>query len=129
MKITVILAVLFASLLVVAGTAFALSCCNDTCYKVTLTDLTDPHSIPLLHWSVCFDGDNLAEVCDLEGPTFLFVASFFRQSLIDQAVSINPASTGAYMRFHGSEDDIFNGLFYSSGDQYEMHGVEEPCPD
>jgi len=129
MKMMVKLVVLFASLLVVTGTAFAVSCCEDVCYKVTVTGLASTY-IGKADWSFCFFDDNLADVCALSpgGPTPLFQVSFFNQNLIDQAISISPVSTGVYMRFHGSEDDIFNGLFYLGGDQYNIHGVEEPCP-
>ena len=126
MKMMVILAVLFVNLLVVTGAAFAGICCEDLCYKVTGTDLTNPNNSFTQDWSFCGDGDNLVDVCNLNGSILLFEASLFNQSLIIQAISIDPVSTGAYMRFHGGS--IFNGLLYFGGDQYNIHGISEPCP-
>jgi len=129
MKTGVILIVLFASLLVVTGAAFALplpSCCEDACYEVTGTDLTNPANSFTQHWSFCFS-DDIGVACNQPGSTFLFAFSSFFQSLIDQVISFQ--GNAAYIKFHGSDDDIFNGLYYLSGDQYNIHGVEEPCPD
>jgi len=128
MRSMVILAVLFASLLVVTGAAFAASCCvSGGCAKVTGTDLTNPNNSFTQDWSFCDVGNNLVDVCNVSGPNFLFEISIFNQSLFVQAISINPVSAGVYMRFHGG-DEIFNGLFYFGGDQYNIHGVAEPCP-
>ena len=128
MKTMFLLPVLLAILLVVTGAAFAGPCCQDECYKVTGTDLNDSNSFTQ-HWSFCHAGGTL--VCN--GLTQILIAVFFNQGLIEQATGLCPDSlctpgAGAYMRFHGDDNDIFNGLYYDGTNQFSIHGVAEECP-
>ena len=122
MRTLIILAVLFASLLMVAGAALAKTCCVDQCYNVTGTDLNDSNSFTQV-WTICWGS---GEVC-INGA-LLFQVSFFNQGLIDQAVSFTGSPRQAYMRFHGDDNDIFNGLYYDGTNQFSIHGVAEECP-
>jgi hypothetical protein len=134
MKMMVILAVLFASLLMVTGAAFALPttcaspCPDKKCYKVTGTDLTDPAGSVTVDWYICFQNDVTAYVCDTTAAvapyTFL---SLFGELLNPQAISYGSASKGVYMTFHGHDKGAFNGLLYT-GDRGLLHGVQEACP-
>ena len=132
MKMMVILAVLFVSLLMVTGAAFAGSCCLDACAKVTATDLTNPANSFVQDWSFCFGGINLVSVCALSGlnAVYLFEASLFDQGLNLQAISIASTSNdlGVYMTFHGHNNDAFNGIYYNGSDLYVIHGIAEDCP-
>ena len=124
MKMTVILAVLLVSLLLMTGAAFATVCCADACYKVTGTDLTNPANSFTQDWEFCFDGDDLGTLCNMSGPTAFLQFIGFPEILHDQLISINPGSKGVYIKFHG---DIFNGLYYNGTDKFLIHGVEEEC--
>jgi len=120
MKMMVILAVLFVSLLVLTGAAFG--CIEDYCYKVTGNDLTNPANSFTQDWLFCYEGDNEDYVYTESGPTPLFGASFFGT----QAISFESVP-GAYMTFHGLHRGTFDGLYYDGAHQYTIHGVEEEC--
>ena len=126
----VILAVLFVSLLVMTGAAFAtIPCCAEACYKVTGTDLTNPANSFTQVWEFCPGGYPFGSVCNISGPTPLFLfAGFPEIALKDQVISFDSGTVGAYMKFHGRAGDIFNGLYYNGTDRFQIHGVEEPCP-
>jgi len=126
MKMTVILAVLFVSLLVMTGAVFAApTCCVDTCYKVSGTDLTNPANSFTQDWEFC--GDNLV-VCNMSGPTFLFQFLPFPEIFpAGHTISFN-STQGAYIKFITNNTDTFNGLYYNGVDQFRIHGVQERCP-
>ena len=132
MRKTVILVVLVASLLMATGTALAIVCCHDLCYKVTGTDLTNPGNSFTQDWSFCFVSYTSAFVCNRDTVTFLFGLSLFTDGLIPQAISFDSGAVGAYMKFHGSGDfgDIFNGFYFNQPDRFLIRGVveEEGCP-
>jgi len=136
MKMAVIWAVLVASLLLMTGAAFAVSCTSCpgelVCYKVTGTDLTTPANSFTKDWSICFVSYVAAYVCDRDSVTFLFGLSLFPEGLTTQAISFDSGAVGAYMKFHGSGDfgDIFNGFYFNQPDRFLIHGVleEEGCP-
>jgi hypothetical protein len=141
MKIMFILVVLLMSLFVLAGAAFAFTPCIDACpgypacYKVTGTDLNNPANSFVQDWDFCFSyqSDSLGYLCEGSGTNFLFYFSFFYQGLIDQAISTPGGSStrGGYMTFHGTDDNIFNGLYYDevSQNQYKIHGVAQECEE
>jgi len=116
MKRMVILAVLFASLLVVTGAAFA-----QDCYKVTGRDLTNSANSFTADWWFYFDGGNNWQVWYNDNYE-LFVANFVNT----RAVTFDSDDYGAYMTFHGNGS--FDGLYYNGSDQYTIHGVPEECP-
>jgi hypothetical protein len=136
MKTIVILAVLFVSLLVVTGAAFAMTPCIDSCpgdsacYKVAGTDLTNPANSFTQDWHFCYsyEGDSLGYACEGSGTNFLFFFSFFYQGPNDQAIGIG-GGKGARITFHGNEDGAFSGLYYNGSDQFNIHGVAEECID
>ena len=123
MRKMVILAVLFASLLVVTSVAFAVDCCEDYCYKVTGRDLTNPANSFTQHWSFCGDGDDNAIVCNEVGPIYLFEANFVNTRVI----TFDSMDYGAYMTFHENWTS-FDGLYYN-GDQFTIHGTSEGCAE
>jgi hypothetical protein len=135
MKIMFILAVLLMSLLVLTGAAFAITFCVDSCpgyqacYKVTGTDLNNPANSFMQDWDFCYSyqSDSLGYLCEGSGTNFLFVFSFFNQGLIDQAIGTSGGPQGGYMTFHGTDDDIFNGLYYDGVNQFKIHGVAKEC--
>ena len=132
MKIIVKLVVLFAALFLVTGIAFA-QCCADVCYKVTGTDLTNPANSFTQDWWICVGLGPGGSVCNNSGPTFLFDWAWFPGALKNQAISYDSGNVGAYMKFHGSIDnmfglnDVFNGLYYNGTDRYKIHGVAHGC--
>jgi len=122
MKRMVIWAVLFASLLVVTGAAFA-----QDCYKVTGRDLTNSANSFTANWWFDWYSDYNAEVFTYNSSTgvlgpFLFDANFVNM----RAITFDSPDMGAYMTFHGNWTS-FDGLFYD-GDQYTIHGVAQECP-
>jgi hypothetical protein len=131
MKKTIILAALVASLLVVTGIAFAgptPSCCYDVCYKVTGTNLTNPGEDFTADWAFCFDGYPFGWVCDRSGPTFLFFFAAYPENLLYHVTSFDSGTVGAYMQIHGIEGDVFNGLYFNSGNRMLIHGImEQQC--
>jgi hypothetical protein len=124
MRLTVILVVLFASLLMVTGAAFAAGCCYDQCFYATCTALNNPANSFTDHIAICYY-DDTAVICDQGG--FIFNASLFSQGLNDQAIIYNNSAVG-YITFHGYDDSAYNGLYYDGNDRYKCHGVEEECP-
>ena len=130
---TVTLAVLLGSLLLLTGVAFgaSYSCCEDYCYVVIGTDLTNSANSFTQHWSFCGNSPHGGTVCNETGPVPLFNYGWFLQGLNDQLISLDIGlsnNQGGYMTFHGSGDSIFNGLYYNGTDQYKIHGIEEECP-
>ena len=124
MKLTVLLVVLFASLLIVTGAAFAIPCCEDQCFKVTFTSVDNPGNGFTDRWSICYD-DIAANVCNFGG--ILFVAREFH-GLSLELLSQGGSDFAAYMKFHGTDNDIFNGRFSDlSNERFLIHGVEEEC--
>ena len=117
MKRMVIWAVLFASLLLVTGAAFA-----QECYKVTGRDLTNSASFTA-DWWFYWGSDNNAEVWD-QDTIELFEANFVNT----RAITFDSTDYGAYMTFHGLNWTSFDGLYYDGIDQYTIHGVAEACP-
>jgi len=118
----VVLTVLFVSLLMVKGAAIACGCCQDQCFYSTCTALNNPANSFTDHISICYCDDS-AIICDYGG--FIFNASFF-EGLIDQAIIFNNSAVG-FVKFHGSGDSIYNGIYYDGKDRYICHGVEENC--
>jgi len=117
MKMMIILAVLFASLLVVTGVAFAITdCCEDACYKLTYNDLTFPANSGTTEVSFCFES---GWACIGDTPFLEF--SFFGTRAI--GFGLGP---GAYVTFHGLNWTSFDGLLLDT-DQYTIHGVKEEC--
>jgi len=123
MKMMVKLAVLFATLLLVTGIAFAGGSCYY--YEYTYTGLDNPEDSGLWCQEICFDFgnnsgtfDGFCEAGDLSlffGPTFLNP-----QALL---YSGDTGTEVGYLTFHGSWFGAFNGIEYcSDGGRYTVHG-------
>jgi len=128
MKTIVKLALLFTSLLLLTGVAFAANpcgCSDAECFTVSGTNLDNPNNPFTSEWYICFDGYPYLHLCDsgIEITPLLW----FDQGLNDKAVSYS-FNNGVYLTFHG---DVFNGLFYnvtnSGNARYRIHGVEHVC--
>ena len=130
MKKTVMLAVLVASLLVVTGSAFAVSCSScpgyQACYMVTGTELPTG-DVSTAEWFICFVGPSAAYVCNVTTATPpLLALALFPEVLTFQAISWDSGTRGAYMKFNGS-GDILNGFYFNQPDRFLIHGVQEEC--
>ena len=109
MKMMVKLTVLFATLLLLTGVAFAQYYDCD-CYEVTATEvgnLTHTHSESV---EVCLDyGDKKGFVCAPD-PYDLDLSLFF-QPLGLQILAFNEGATG-FFKFHGSHNNVLTGIGY-----------------
>lgn len=129
MRTMVILAVLFASLLVVTGVAFATSCpsCSGgqlVCYIGEATEWITNITEPLEPFSICFKGPDTSFVCVAGAviPVDLF------QGLNLRALGSDMLGHAIYMTFHGSHNDAFNGLYNVQQSGFLLHGVAGACP-
>jgi len=133
MKMTVNLVVLLATLLFVAGAASAF-CGNLVCYSVDGVDVFNPAgSFTGQIWQICFSASPatinvIPPSPPLSNPTYIAV---YTDGLIRQAVGYGFNSTAGnaiYMKFHGSNNDIFTGLFSPDGIvEYEIYGIGVTC--
>jgi hypothetical protein len=135
MKVMVKLAVLIASLLLVTGVAFAGVCYNPVCYSVDGINVSNPAgNFTGQIWLICL-GSTPASISVIPSSPPLSspaMAAVFTDGLFLQAVGYSPvfpAGNGIYMKFHGSDDGIFNGIFSPDGImEYRLHGIRVGCP-
>jgi len=120
MKAMVKLAVLFATLLLVTGVAFAGGGCYY--YEFSYTGLDDPTNSGQDCAYLCFDGNNSGTFegfCE-SGDLSLFL-DFLNPTLLLYSGDLN-VEVG-YLTFHGSWLNVFNGIIYCSpGGRYTVHG-------
>jgi hypothetical protein len=101
MKMVVKLAVLFATLLLLSGIAFAFIG-NCACYKFTFTDLVDPARSATGYVEICLDYENNTGTygeCDI---------SLF-PGLITQGLIGAPCACVQFFKFHGSDNNVITG--------------------
>jgi hypothetical protein len=112
MKMMVKLAVLFATLLLLTGAAFAQSF-NCNCYEVTLTDLDGSPDTWTEFVEICFDDDNVGHT-DLCGESELYM---FFDSMREQALTYhsNAGVCVAYLKFHGDDQYVVTGIVFGEG--------------
>jgi hypothetical protein len=134
MKIMVKLAVLFAILLLVTGVAFATACSDLACYSVNGVAVDNPaNNFTGQIWQICFSGtpatvEIIPPAPPLFDPTFI---ALFTDGLGLQAIGSGgvPAAFPIYLKFHGSDNDIFNGILSPEAmTKYRVHGIRVQCP-
>jgi len=129
MRTIILLAVLFASLLLVNSVAFATTpactsnCYDYSCYTVTGTGVDSSNSFTQ-DWYICWNTYPLPVLCN--NGIEIVQLTWFDQGLNDQATGY-ASNQGVYMTFHGYENGAFNGLYYDGLYRYRLHAVEEPC--
>jgi hypothetical protein len=115
MKTMVILAVLFASPLVVTGVAFAQADCE--CYKITTTGLGFSVTTSLF-LKICFDyEDNLGEIyglcdsiCNPPDPLHMFFDTLNKRAYAFKVFGDNSLSGCMLnLKFHGSDLNVVTG--------------------
>jgi len=106
MKAIVKLAVLFATLLLITGVAFAQEDCE--CYKITLTSLDNPPNTENAYEEICLDYENNTgafETCN----------SALFPGLITQGLVYDPTCCKGYFKFHGNDNNVVTGEFICMG--------------
>lgn len=120
MKKMVMMAVLMATLLLLAGVSFAQPC--GVCYEATVIDLDDPTNTH----TGCIGIDFCSgEVYSPFGTDMVF----FFDSMNDQALGYSdsdPSCVG-YIKFHGDHLFILKGIGYCEGERHEIKGHQIDC--
>ena len=120
MKTMVKLTVLLATLLLLAGVAFAGTPCDS--YEFRYTDLDNPGSSGTWCVELCFNYEEQSGAflgfCDMGVPGNLVL---FFDSMKKQALMYNPVTVG-YLKFHGDRLFIFTGIEDCDGTRYEIRG-------
>lgn len=121
MKTMVKVTVLFVTVLLLTGVAFADNGCE--CYELSYNFLDDPGLIAIqVPWliKVCFDGDNegtisglCGYICDPGDPLFMFFDSMNEQALTSS--SDVDWFCMAYLKFHGDDQHVIHIISYNDG--------------
>jgi hypothetical protein len=118
MKTMVKLTVLLATLLLLAGVAFAGSSCDD--YEFDYKDLDNPENSGTWCVELCFNygSSTFTGFCDADVTGNLVL---FFDSMKKQALWYAPDALG-YLKFHGDRLFIFNGIELCGSTRYEIRG-------
>ena len=119
MKIMVKVAVLFATLLLLTGVAFAADC-YEYCYAITNTEVDNPTNTytDCAVFQFCDDNSGSAGSVDM---------SLFFDSMKDQGLFYDSSCVG-YLKFHGDDLYIFTGIGFCSGTRWMYKGHQMACP-
>ena len=123
MKMMVNLAILCATLLLLAGVAFAFPPCDDEdCYEVKVTNLDNPAVVmPPFFSKICLVyGDKIgkAETDLAPGPVYL---SLFFDPLGLKILAYVDSCVGSF-KFHGSDNNVITGIGFCEGDRWTVWG-------
>jgi hypothetical protein len=132
MKMIVKLAVLMATLLLLAGVSFAADCW-DHCYDVTTQNLDDPadkEHAPCVRMQLC--DDDTGSISVPLSPLYNGSLSLFFNALNDEALGYGTSQTAgpacvAYVKFHGDWFAAFKGIASCVGERHDIKGREIDC--
>ena len=133
MKMMVKMAVLFATLLLITGVAFAQSWdCN--CYEITATEVDNPGHTHTATIEICLEaGNESGYTCFPDGLISLslfFEPTFLNKKILAYVTAQNSLGicVGSF-KFHGSNKNVITGIGYCDGDQWTIwgHKTEGPC--
>jgi hypothetical protein len=128
MKPIIKLGVLFATLLLLTGVAFATNGEHCSCYAITLTYLENPENNELIPVYICFDSDNVGTISDLCHGSDLYM---FFDSMNEQALTYlsNAGFCAAYLKFHGDDQYVVTGIIVNDLGRATFRGHKvESCP-
>jgi hypothetical protein len=126
MKMMLRLAILMATLLLLAGVAFAINGEDCYYYETFYINLDNPSETENDYcWQLCFKhgepSGNYSPFCMGDGDLVLFFDSMNEKALL-YTTSINGEEVG-YLKFHGDRLFIFNGIIScGEGNRYEVKG-------
>ena len=131
MKMMVKLAVLFATLLLLTGVAFAQPTMGDCdCYEITATDVDNPTNTHTETVNVCLDYEvTNGRVCTPAEPYDLQLSLFF-EALGLKVLAYNKGCVGSF-KFHGSDRNVVTGIGYCNGNTRWTiwgHKTDKACP-
>jgi hypothetical protein len=124
MKKIAIMAVLFATLFLLTGVAFAQVDCS--LYEFTWTDLDNGKTG---EWcaEICFGSGTYSGFCEESGSLVFFVDPMQDQALFYATSTSSPNPPLGYLKFHGDDRHrdyrtVFNGIEYCDGYRYKIRG-------
>jgi len=127
MKMMVKLAVLFATLLLLTGAAFA-QAFDCACYEITSTMVDNPSIKQNFFERVCINYENKkGYTCS---PLISMGLSLFFDSMKDQGLGYTD-NCWKYFKTHGDDHYVVTGISYCYGNRYTFRGHktdEENCP-
>jgi hypothetical protein len=123
MKTMVKLAVLMATLLLVAGVALAEWC---ECYEINYTSLDGVGGSGTFGSVICFDYDNKGNAnyfctppCTSGPPLYMFFDSMNKEAIMYTDAF---GQCTVYFKFHGDDNYAVTGITDSAGYRYEFRG-------